>query len=356
MSIFKILRRHRSPGYAASIALLAATLGWAGIAAATPAADTSVLAPLADRSLLVAGAAAGERLVAVGERGHVLVSDDAGRSWQQRQTPTRVLLTAVTFADANTGWAVGHDAVILRTTDAGDHWETVHAAPEREQPLLDVWFRDTDHGFAVGAYGYVVVTADGGTTWEEQPLELARPDGAAQDADEEFDEEGTDWHLNRIAVSATGRLYLAAEAGTIYRSDDEGASWKSLPMDYEGSLFGVLPLDGDALLTYGLRGHLFRSEDAGESWTEIPTETQGLLTDAVRLPDGHIAIAGLAGTLLVSDDGGHSVELHRQPGRKGLGALLAGTEGTVIALGEGGIRQISIDNLTGSAAVSAPSR
>ncbi|NIN72690.1 MAG: sialidase, partial [Gemmatimonadetes bacterium] len=49
--------------------------------------------------------------------------------------------------------------------------------------------------------------------------------------------------------------------------------WTTLPSPYEGSFFGTLPLEGDSLLLFGLRGHLFRSDDAGESWEEIPTGT-----------------------------------------------------------------------------------
>jgi photosystem II stability/assembly factor-like uncharacterized protein len=319
-------------------ALVAAVLGWAGLAAAARADDTSILMPLAERSILVAGAKAGDRLVVVGERGHVLLSDDGGQSWRQRQVPTRSLLTAVTFADANTGWAVGHDAVILRTVDAGEHWERVHYAPELDQPLLDILFRNPDHGFAIGAYGYFLVTTDGGVSWDERRVS-----------------EEDEWHLNRLTSSADGHLYIAAEAGTLYHSENGGDSWAKLPLPYEGSMFGVLPLDGEKLLAYGLRGHLFRSEDAGQNWAEVPTGTQASLSDAVRLPDGRIVIGGQAGTLLVSDDDGRTVRLHRQPDRQAIAALLVGSQKTIITLGEGGIKRIPIDFKINRAAALAPS-
>ena len=107
----------------------------------------------------------GSQLIAVGERGHILVSTDAGRSWQQRPTPTRATLTSVFFADAQHGWAAGHDAVILRTTDGGATWQKVHEDLE-SGPILDLWFRDADTGYAIGAYGLFLATVDGGTTWE----------------------------------------------------------------------------------------------------------------------------------------------------------------------------------------------
>ena len=108
--------------------------------------EHALLMPLAARSLLLDLAAGDGWMVAVGERGHVLVSRDDGRTWVQKPAPTRATLTAVTVRGADLAWAVGHDEVILRTRDGGESWERVHAAPEEERPLLDVRFRDDRRG------------------------------------------------------------------------------------------------------------------------------------------------------------------------------------------------------------------
>ena len=104
-----------------------------------------------------------------------------------------------------------------------------------------------------------------------------------------------DFHLNHITATKNGRIFISAEAGNLYRSDDGSRSWLSLPSPYEGSFYGTMPLgDNRNLLLYGLRGHLFHSRDAGESWSVIETATQATLNDAIRLADGRIAVAGLA--------------------------------------------------------------
>ena len=104
--------------------------------------DHAVIAPLAADSLLLDGTVVDGLAVVVGERGHILRSEDQGRSWRQAAVPTRATLTGVHFHDRQLGWAVGHDATILRTVDGGQSWEVVYSAPEEESPLLDVWFRD----------------------------------------------------------------------------------------------------------------------------------------------------------------------------------------------------------------------
>ncbi len=305
-----------------------------GIAPDEP--ETSDKAPLAAHSLLLDGVAIdGTRTVAVGQWGHILVSDDHGQSWRQVDVPTRATLTAISFFDRKLGWAVGHDAIILRTHDGGETWERVYYAPEEQRPLFDVWFRDADYGFAIGAYGFLLRTTDGGDTWS--PSEVG-----AKDWTEAIDDlgEGSDFHLNHIARSETGRLYVAAEAGKIYRSDDDGENWIALPSPYHGSFFGTLSLDNDALLLFGLRGHLYRSENAGESWEAVETRTEAMLTDGVQLEDGTIVVAGLAGTLLVSRDGGRKFTHYQQADRQGLATIVEADDGSLILIGELGVTRL----------------
>ncbi|MBV8306053.1 MAG: glycosyl hydrolase, partial [Gammaproteobacteria bacterium] len=83
--------------------LLALLPGVAAAAAPQPPAEP---ARLAAQSLLIALAAAGPRLVAVGDRGVVVLSDDGAAHWRQAQrVPTQVLLTGVCFFDAQRGIA-----------------------------------------------------------------------------------------------------------------------------------------------------------------------------------------------------------------------------------------------------------
>lgn len=312
--------------------LVVAIAAGTGIAAAQDAElEVSVMAPLASKSLMLDAVALDDRLVAVGERGHVLISTDGGASWRQIEVPTRAMLTAVAFINNETGVAVGHDSVILRSTDGGETWKLVYSAPEDEAPFFDVWFADETNGIAIGAYGSHYRTTDGGLTWEFEPIGE------------------TDWHLHEVTRAENGKLYLAAEAGFAYRSDDGGATWIELTSPYEGSYFGVLPLEGDSLLLYGLRGHLFRSDDAGETWQEIPTSTVALLTNGIRLGDGTIVIVGLGGTVLISSDGGLNFDYHQQAGRRGISTVVETADGSLLMVGEFGVRTGSVTELTAAA-------
>lgn len=295
--------------------------------------EYSVMAKLAEKSLLLAGAATQDSLVVVGSRGHVLVSQDDGDSWTQSKVPSRVALTSVYFADESNGWAVGHDAIILRTVDGGLNWERVHYAPEQEKPLLAVRFNDNGAtGYAYGAYGYVLKSIDSGKTWAEKSF-----------GDE--DGEPDDFHINAVAKSKSGTLYLAAEAGAAYRSGDQGGSWERIYAAYEGSFFGVLPLVEDSLLMYGLQGHVFRSDDAGESWAQIDTTSTATLNGGTILKDGTIVIVGNEGVMLVSKTGGRTFTQANLDDRKSISDVVATQDGGAMLIGEMGVRKLSLAQL-----------
>ncbi len=293
----------------------------------TPGDGRAVAAPLVTQSLFLDGAAIGDHMVVVGERGHILVSRDAGRTWTQAEVPTRATLTGISLHDVTRGWAVGHDATILRTRDGGLTWEIVYAAPEEERPLLDVWFESAEHGYAIGAYGYFLETRDGGDTW--QPRKIS----------------DSDYHLNQIAAASSERLYIAAEAGTVYRSDDGGHSWKEVTSPYDGSFFGTLPLDDTRVYLYGLRGHLFYSDDAGVSWRPITTRTQSLLSNGIRIDGNGVLFTGMGGTVLVDEGAGRSVRPFQRADRLGIAGALDAGDGALVLFGEFGVERIARSQL-----------
>jgi len=289
------------------------------------AAESSEPAPLASRSLLLDVTRAGQRLVAVGDRGHVLLSDDEGATWRQVVVPTRAMLTGVSFGDAKHGWAVGHDGVILATTDGGQTWNGQESNSSLETVFLDTHFLDATNGFVIGAYGQCLHTTDSGKTWT-----------AIKATDDEV-------HFNQIAAGMDGTLYLAGESGTLLASGDQGATWHKLKVPYDGSLFGLLPLDARSLLVYGLRGHVFVSEDAGATWAprEIPVPV--LIMTGVRLKSGPIVLAGLGGNFFISRDGARTFEAWKPAAfTGGVAGLLETHDGALLAVGEGGVVRLQL--------------
>ena len=309
------------------------------------AAEQAVISPLAQKSLLLASSKYGSLTVVVGERGHILYSH-VTKNWVQASVDTKATLTNVIMLDEKNGWAVGHDAVIMKTSDGAKTWHKIFSDVDEQAPLLDIYFKDSLNGIVIGAYGLLYITSNGGEDWQKKALMLLHEN---ENVDTEFQDEFTeteDLHLNAIAYAGNSRLYIAAEAGRVFRSDDDGETWLNLPSPYRGSFFGVLPLSFKDVLVYGLRGHLYRSSDAGNSWTQIESGTEEMLTDTKILSNGNIVVIGLAGTMLLSDDNGNSfftVDLHH---RHGLSELIELTDGSLLLTSDAGIQLLSKDDLT----------
>jgi photosystem II stability/assembly factor-like uncharacterized protein len=248
---------------------------------------------LADRGLLSALTTAGARIVAVGQRGHVLLSDDGGRSWQQAEVPVSSDLVGVHFPTPEQGWAVGHDGVILHSTDGGKKWQRQRdGRPDQaDVPLLDVWFEDASNGYAVGAFGLALRTSDGGVHWE--PLRDAV-------------ENPKNLHLYAVRGIA-GTLYMAGEQGLLLKLDRASGRFVKQAVPYEGTLFGVTGNDR-AIVAFGLRGNTVRSTDAGATWQKLVTGIPSGLTAGAVDAKGRILLAGQAGQLLASSDDGASFQ------------------------------------------------
>ena len=241
--------------------------------------------PLATDSILLDMVQAGQRIVAVGERGHVVFSDD-GQNWTQAEhVPTRSTLTTVISVDQRL-WAAGHDAVIITSADGGNTWSRQYFAPERQQAVMDLHFSDAQKGAAIGSYGLYLVTADGGQTWED-----ATVDGES------------DYHLNSMIRFDDGRRMIAGEAGYSYRSFDDGDSWEPMELPYMGSMWGAMIYSGDCVIFYGLRGHAMESCDFGTTWFELDTGTEASISAAID-HDGMQVFVGNNGTVLTRAGGG----------------------------------------------------
>ena len=275
----------------------------------------------------------GERLVAVGERGHILYSGDNGHTWEQASVPVSVTLTAVYFPTADHGWAAGHDGVVLHTVDGGRSWAVqldgnkvntlvvdhlsrvakakkspaspltpedlafllADAKAAREEgparPFMDIWFKNEKMGLVIGAFGLILKTLDGGVTWHPLHEQMDNPDG---------------FHYYGIA-RAGSFLFIAGEGGMIFCSGDQAKTWKRLTSFYEGSFFGVVGHPaGKFVMAFGMQGKAFFSTDMGTTWQPVTLNSRTSLSGGTVLPDGAVVLSGINGSLFYSQYGNNT--------------------------------------------------
>ena len=314
---------------------------------------------LAVRSPLLDVANAGQRLVAVGQRGHVLYSDDAGQQWQQANVPVSSDLNAVYFSSRQQGWAVGNDGVILHSSDAGVTWKKqldgreigallikhyaalANAEPANEQwpqlvaegqrlveegadkPLLDVWFADDKLGYVVGVFNLILRTEDGGQSWTPFQDRTDNPQN---------------FHLNAIA-STGDALYIVGEQGLVLKWDDAQQHFAAVEAPYQGSFFGVVGKPGEVVV-YGLRGNVLRSTDGGLNWKPFDTGLQVSVTAAAIDAQGHYRLFTQAGHMLVAQNDSAQLQLIPQQNPSLVAGAVLTTDGSLVVVGSRGARAL----------------
>jgi len=290
-----------------------------GVATAATAASRTVVEIKPDRIILMDLVQAGNRLIAVGERGFTLFSDDGGKSWKAVATPVDRTLTGVAFRDANVGVAVGHGGSLVRTQDAGKTWVKVPMEDAGADSLLGVASLGGDHFVTYGAFGLYFDSTDAGRTWQRRMV-IA----------EDFDR-----HISQV-LAVGNSLLMVAESGTLARSDDGGVTWTALASPYEGSYFGALATRSGAVVIFGMRGNVYRSADAGATWQKIRLDTTASLMAGRQLADGRVLLVGNSGLLAVSNDDCQTLALHWAPQGQGFGQLVE-AGGRIILAGETGV-------------------
>ena len=320
----------------------------------------------ADKAPLFVVRKFGDRYFSAGARGHIIFSDDNGETWTQASVPVRSTLLDIFFLNDKLGWAVGHEGVILHSSDGGQNWELQYDGvrygeeglafysklaaenPDDElypymigemefaieqgadKPFFGVVFYNENHGHAAGAYGMILVTRDGGKTWQHVLHHMENDDF---------------YHIfDFTPLPEPGQSFLVGEAGLLMVGDinlERGVRVHSVP--WEGSFFTAIDAADGAIVMGGLRGRMFRTEDAGTSWTVVEKPPTSALVALSRMDDGTLVGGGVAGEILVSKDDGKSFAM--SPASLTVGPIFDLTQGTgnsLLVAGPRGIKSATL--------------
>ena len=232
-------------------------------------------------------------VVAAGEYGTILLSDDAGNSWQRRSY-SREIYTPITDQPP-AGRRGRHGRTSRNSEDSSDQDSPPMWADDRDRSLeelnpdaadearfTDLVFADPLHGWLVGEFGMVLRTHDGGVTWQRIAT-------------------GTEAVLYAVAASSPNHVMVAGSGGLLLESHDAGTHWKTLATPSRENLFG-LSLTSSRATVVGARGVVLTRKGRG-SFEQAEPPVYAPLT-AVREQRGARHISGARGHLLrLTDDG-----------------------------------------------------
>lgn len=187
--------------------------------------------------------------------------------WVPQSTPAGVgILQGVSFVDASHGWAVGEGGVIVGTTNGGATWISQTPSSGAYADFTAVTFASATDGWAIGydtdGNNVVVATTNGGATWSPQPL---GPTGTTVS--------------QMTFANATDGWAVGANTGAdvVLATTDGGATWHTQYSGlaaFDGPVTFVNATDGWAVGTEGI----LATTDGGATWTEQDWGTDAQLS------------------------------------------------------------------------------
>lgn len=206
----------------------------------------------------------------------LLVSDDAGQSWEALPAPTTQAALAIAVHPANDQVLfVGTHDGLWRTEDAGNRWSKVTVGlPDRHVTLAMAFCVYAPHHAYLGTARHGVFhSVDGGHSWvpASQGLPAAPGDGHIMPV------------RSLLVDPANGEVaYVGSELAGVFKTTDGGQTWQAInsglpqlitrrtyppplavSLDDPSILYVAV---GRAVHSHLLRTALYRSTNGGQSW------------------------------------------------------------------------------------------
>lgn len=257
------------------------------------------------------------------EYGRIFFSYDNGEYFHLARTDTKQNITSIKFQNKDIGYAVGHDSIILKTTDGGFNWSTIYSESSDEKPLFKVYIKGNNI-FAIGAYGLFLYSYDDGEHWEKISIDNNKP------------------HLYDISFISDSEFYLVGESGYFSKGylENNRIQIEKINTPYQGSYFGLCTKSspGEVLL-YGLRGNLYIYSPDLENFKKISQEDTHALFTSLRI-DKRVIFAGQGGYIISKNMNSDLISYHHLDDHISITGMKHLKGGMILLTTETGIRYL----------------
>ncbi len=182
-------------------------------------------------------------------------------------------------------------------TAAASPWQSV-PLDTRSNPL-DVAFTNADHGFLVGSNRLIMETDDGGASWQERALDLPEEE-----------------NFRLISIDFRGdEGWIVGQPGLLLHSDDAGKSWSRLLLDTKlpGEPYLVTAQGPKSAELATNVGAVYRTADAGSSWQALVGDAAGAIRDLRRSPEGdYVSVSSLGNFFATWEPGQPAWQVHQR--------------------------------------------
>jgi photosystem II stability/assembly factor-like uncharacterized protein len=267
----------------------------------------------------------------VGDEGIIIKTTDGGNIWITQAGVTTDNLYSVYFIDSNTGWIVGEDVRIMKSTDGGSNWILQIANPPFPVDLHSVQFLDLNNGWAVGndfIDSYLIQTTNGGTSWQNNIGFM----------DEKL--------FSVFFVNNNLGLLSGSE---IFRTSDAGNNWDpvfgSSFLDVFYSVFFIDESIGWFAGKSAAAGVIYKSTNGGLNWNLSLSDSFKTFTSVHFSDLNNGWVSGFAGNIFNTSNGGTNWTMQVSGTNSNLNSIFfinnvigwtAGSSGTILKTNNGG--------------------
>ncbi len=231
----------------------------------------------------------------IGNQGKINKTTNGGKSWQDQQSGTMQTLWSLSFINSSTGWVSGANNTILHTIDGGTSWQVQNMPSDTTKTFTAIGFTDINNGCVVSNYGQIYHTANAGQSWTKQAKCDMNVPGIISFVD-----------------SQTG--FVKPLVGDyLLKTSDGGLTWQRLnlniKMNWEKDMFFINPQTGwicnDRTASSLSEDHasVYRTNDGGTSWKLLKTLPEHQL-NAICFANEKIGWVAGTNKIYFSDNGG----------------------------------------------------
>lgn len=185
--------------------------------------------------------------------GILIKTNDAGSHWRTLLTGTREQIWSMYFTDRNTAYACGSSGLLMKTINAGATWEL--ASNPNLNLLNSIAFLTKEIGFAAGS-NILMRTNDAGAHWERVTnFPFTAP---------------ADW-MRKIIFTSSKIGYICADIGRIFKTEDGGDTWFALNSGTQEALMDMDFVDDQVGVVVGFNGTIMKTIDGGQTWVTMPS-------------------------------------------------------------------------------------
>jgi len=232
-------------------------------------------------------------ILAVGNIGTIVRSQDRGETWSGITPVTAQNLNFVCFGFGGNHFAVGDNGTILKSSNLGQNWSAISSTTTRTLNVVSSHSNSIEFVVAAGEKGTILRSTNFGLNWTNVSL--------------------TDTSVNfyginpaAIGISDITPFYLCGSQGRIYKSTNFGATWVLKNSGTTNTLRSIYFSTDDSGAVTGDNGTVRMTTNGGDTWFIDPyfNSATGSITSIFQMPRSSKTFTAISNnnTLLVASE------------------------------------------------------